>query len=191
MVAEAPSSRNQRSRVGPTALRRGSRSRRATTAAPDDVSEGGVAGDVKRGEVDGVLMRTAKALRRAYEAALEEQLDITLNEASVLSHLTGRRPLTQVELARRVGVSRARIGVHIDALMAKDAVRREADPSDRRVWKVSLTGSGRSLRQQSAHVNRTVRARVHQGLTDDDLDVLDRLLRIIYENVVMFSDDVG
>ena len=173
MGAKAPSSTNQRSRAGPTVLRRG------------------VAGDAKRAEVDRALMRTAKALRRAYGAALEEQLDITLNEAAVLSQLAGRRPLTQVELARRVGLSRARVGVHIDSLMAKDAVRREADPSDRRVWKVSLTRSGRSLCQQSVNVNRTVRAKVHQGLTNDDVDLLDRLLHTIQENVVMFSDDVG
>jgi MarR family transcriptional regulator for hemolysin len=167
------------------------RSRRVMAAAPDNVGADRVAGDLKRGEVDGALMRTAKALRRAYGAALEEQLHITLNEATVLAHLTGRRPLTQVELARRVGLSRARVGVHIDALMAKEAVQREADPSDRRVWKVSLTRSGRSLCQQSVHVNRAVRAKLHRGLTDDDLDVLGRLLHTIQQNVVTFCEDAG
>jgi DNA-binding MarR family transcriptional regulator len=136
-------------------------------------------------------MTTAKALRRAYDAALEEQLDITLNEATVLSELAGRQPLTQVELARRVGLSRARVGVHIDSLAAKGAVRREADPSDRRVWRVSLTRTGRALWKRSVDVNRVVRSKVHDGLTDGDIDALGRVLQAVHENIAMLSDRAG
>ena len=87
-------------------------------------------------------------------------------------------------------MSRARVGVHIDSLVAKEAVKRVADPADRRVWKVSLT-RGPVAVEAAVDVNRAVRASVHQGLSDDDLDVLDRLLRTIQENVVMFCDGAG
>jgi DNA-binding MarR family transcriptional regulator len=134
-------------------------------------------------------MTTAKELRRAYDAALEEQLDITLNEASVLSQLAEQRALTQVELARRVGLSRARVGFHVDSLVAKRAVRREADPADRRVWRVSLTRSGRSLWKRSVEVSRTVGVGVHAGMTDTDLEALDRVVRAIRRNVAVFTND--
>ena len=121
-------------------------------------------------------MATAKALRRAYDDALGARLGLDLHEANILAQLAAARSLTQVELARRVGVSRARVGVHIDALVDRGAVKRVADPADRRVWKVSLTRRGRSLWKQTVDVNRAVWASVHAGLSDDDLDVLDRLL---------------
>jgi MarR family transcriptional regulator, transcriptional regulator for hemolysin len=132
-------------------------------------------------------MATAKALRRAYDTALMEQLDISHNEALVLTRLaTG--PLTQVELARQVGLSRARVGVHIDSLVAKDAVRREADPADRRVWRVSLTRSGRLLWKRSVDVTRAVRARAHRGLGGCDLDGLTRQLEAIAANLASLAD---
>ena len=148
-------------------------------------------GPVGPEQVDAGLLATAKALRRAYDAALGKKLDITLNEANLLAQLAGRRSLTQVDLARHLGVSRARIGVHIDSLEAKAAVRRVADPNDRRVWRVSLTPRGRSMWKQSTDVSSAVRAGVHQGLSGEDLTVLDRLLLVIRENLDGPSGDNG
>ena len=141
--------------------------------------------------VDRVLMTTAKAIRRAYDAALQERLGLTLHEANILSRLAVTRSLTQVEVARCVGVSRARVGVHIDTLMARGAVVRVADPADRRVWKVSLTRRGRSLWKQAGDVNRIVRAAVHAGLSDADLDALDRLLLSLQDNLDVVAEDAG
>ncbi len=141
--------------------------------------------------VDRVLMTTAKAIRRAYDAALGERLSLTLHEADILWQLSDARSLTQVELARRVGVSPARIGVHIDSLAGREAVKRVADPADRRVWKVSLTRRGRSLWKQTVAVKGTVRASVHAGLSDGDLDLLDQLLGSLQENLDGVVEDVS
>src|ERR671928_1366805 len=94
--------------------------------------------------VEGTLLSTARAVRRAYDAAFAE-LGVNLSEASVLAHLQDSGPLTQTELARRIGTGRARMGAWIDGLVAKDAVERQADPNDRRVWKVALTPVGHTL----------------------------------------------
>ena len=115
-------------------------------AVPDNGDEaGGATRGAQTDRVDRALMATAKALRRAYDDALGARLGLVLHEANILSQLSAARSLTQVELARRVGVSRARVGVHIDSLVDHGAVKRVADPADRRVWKVSLTRRGRSL----------------------------------------------
>jgi DNA-binding MarR family transcriptional regulator len=133
-------------------------------------------------------MAIAKALRRTYDAALGERLRLTLHEANILSELSEARSLTQIELARRVGVSRARVGVHIDSLVAREAVARVADPADRRVWQVSLTRRGRSLWKQAMDVNRAVGSSAHAGLSDEELDVLDRLLLSLQENLGVVTD---
>jgi len=131
--------------------------------------------------VEGTLLSTARAVRRAYDAAFAD-LGVNLSEASVLAHLRDGGPLTQTELARRIGTGRARIGAWIDSLVAKGAVVREADPHDRRVWNVALTPAGQQLWEQTARVDRTIRKVLRAGSTRDDRARLDALLTLINRN---------
>ncbi len=131
--------------------------------------------------VEGTLLSTARAVRRAYDAALAE-LGVNLSEASVLAHLRDSGPLTQTELARRIGTGRARMGAWIDGLVAKGAVVREADPQDRRVWKVALTPAGENLWGETARIDRSIRRVLRAGSTPEDRARLDALLTLINRN---------
>jgi DNA-binding MarR family transcriptional regulator len=126
-------------------------------------------------------MAAARSVRRAYDDAFAS-VELNLSEASVLAYLANGGALTQVELARRIGASRARIGVHVDALEAKQAVRRDPDPTDRRVWLVSLTPTGRDLWQRSMEADRALRRRLRAGTTAEERTVLDAALARIREN---------
>jgi MarR family transcriptional regulator, transcriptional regulator for hemolysin len=139
--------------------------------------------------VEGTLLSTARAVRRAYDAAFEE-LGVNLSEASVLAHLRDGGALTQTELARRVGTGRARMGAWIDSLVAKGAVVREADPNDRRVWKVALTPDGQHLWEQTARVDRTIRKVLRAGSTTEDRARLDALLTLINRNADTLVDRI-
>ena len=131
--------------------------------------------------VEGTLLSTARAVRRAYDSALAD-LGVNLSEASVLAHLHDAGALTQTELARRVGTGRARMGAWIDALVAKELVVREADPHDRRVWKVALTTAGQALWEKTARVDRSIRRVLRAGSTPEDRTRLDALLTLINRN---------
>jgi MarR family transcriptional regulator, transcriptional regulator for hemolysin len=137
--------------------------------------------------VEGTLLSTARAVRRAYDAALAE-LGVNLSEASVLAHLRDGGPLTQTDLARRIGTGRARMGAWIDGLVAKGSVVREADPHDRRVWKVALTPEGQALWAETARVDRSIRRTLREGTTADDRARLDALLTIINRNADKLAD---
>jgi MarR family transcriptional regulator, transcriptional regulator for hemolysin len=137
--------------------------------------------------VEGTLLSTARAVRRAYDAAFAE-LGVNLSEASVLAHLRDGGPLTQTELARRIGTGRARMGAWIDSLVAKGAVVREADPHDRRVWKVALTTDGQHLWERTARVDRTIRKVLRAGSTPEDRARLDALLTLINRNADTLVD---
>src|SRR5579862_562133 len=86
--------------------------------------------------VEGTLMSTARAVRRAYDKRLKDA-GVHLGEASLLAHLADGGSLTQVELAKRIGTGRANVGVLVDGLEEKGLVQRNADPTDRRVWLVA------------------------------------------------------
>jgi len=139
--------------------------------------------------VEGTLLSTARAVRRAYDAALAKA-GVNLSEASVLAHLQSGGPLTQTELARRIGTGRARIGAWIDGLVEKGAVAREADPQDRRVWNVALTPAGRALWAETARIDRSIRRVLRDGTTEEDRAHLDALLTLINRNAdTLVGDD--
>ena len=131
--------------------------------------------------VEGTLMSTARAVRRAYDAALAG-LGVNLSEASVLAHLQDAGPLTQTELSRRIGTGRARMGAWIDGLVAKGAVERRADPHDRRVWNVALTPVGHELWHETVQIDRGIRKALRAGSSPDDRARLDALLTLINRN---------
>jgi DNA-binding MarR family transcriptional regulator len=127
-------------------------------------------------------LSTARAVRRAYDRCLAE-VGVHLTEASILAHVGDGGPLTQVELARRIGTSRARLGAHVDTLEAKGAVERRADPTDRRVWRVALTPAGRELWARTIEIDRAVRRHLRAGTSAEERRQLDELLALIERNV--------
>jgi MarR family transcriptional regulator, transcriptional regulator for hemolysin len=139
--------------------------------------------------VEGTLLSTARAVRRAYDAALAKA-GVNLSEASVLAHLQDSGALTQTDLARRIGTGRARMGAWIDGLVEKGAVVREPDPNDRRVWMVALTPAGHTLWAETARIDRSIRRVLRDGTTEEDRARLDALLTVINRNadVLLASD---
>ena len=131
---------------------------------------------------EGTLLTTARIVRRTYDAALAA-IGINLAEATVLAYLGSSGALTQVELARRIGTGKARIGAYIDSLQVAGAVQRSPDPSDRRVWSVSLTEQGHELWSKSQAIDRSVRRRLRAGIAADDLTLLDAMLVQIADNL--------
>src|SRR5581483_8387222 len=122
----------------------------------------------------------ARAMTVARPAGPE--LGVNLSEASVLAHLRDSGPLTQTELARRIGTGRARMGAWIDGLVAKGAVERRSDPHDRRVWNVALTPAGHRLWQATAGIDRSIRKVLRAGSSPEDRARLDALLTLINRN---------
>jgi MarR family transcriptional regulator, transcriptional regulator for hemolysin len=135
---------------------------------------------------EGTIMSTARVMRRAYDRAFSD-IGINLAEATILAHLVDGQ-LTQSELARRVGTSRARIGGSIDSLVPKGAVRRVADVTDRRVWLVTLTDEGHAIWERSVAADRELRKRIRVGTTNKQREELDKLLTLIQKNVLDLLD---
>jgi MarR family transcriptional regulator for hemolysin len=132
-------------------------------------------------------MSTARAMRRAYDRAFAD-IGINLAEATILAHLVDGQ-LTQSDLARRVGTSRARIGASIDSLVPKGAVERVADAADRRVWLVTLTDEGRAMWERSVAADRELRKRVRIGTTSKQREQLDELLMVMQKNLLDLLDE--
>jgi len=83
------------------------------------------------------------------------ELGLTAPEAGVLRLLAAAPGLSQRALASRLGSAPSRVVVLVDALEAKDLVRRERSATDRRNHELRLTDDGVAM---FARLGRTARA---------------------------------
>ena len=141
--------------------------------------------------IEGKLISAARAVRQAYDRCLSE-LGVNLSQASVLANLGNNGPLTQVELARRIGTSRARVGVYVDMLESEGAVERQADPTDRRVWLVSLTSDGVELWNRTIDIDHYVRRHLRVGTTAAQREQLEKILEqlLLNADAIPIAEDI-
>src|SRR5581483_8218309 len=98
-------------------------------------------------------------------------------------------PLTQVELATRIGTGRANVGLLIDSLERKGHVVRASNPNDRRVWLIQLTDQGQAVWERTAEIDRAIRYQLRAGTTAAERDQLDSLLTRTHANAEVILAD--
>jgi DNA-binding MarR family transcriptional regulator len=93
--------------------------------------------------------------------------------------IVSTRPLSQWELAQRIGVTASVVVDMLDELEDLDAVRRSPDATDRRRRRIELTETGRQLRRQAIRAAREVDAELLTGLPHTEREtVCDLLTRL-------------
>lgn len=132
--------------------------------------------------VEIALIDTARRLRNAFDHRLAE-LDLNLNQASLLAFVNDFGGTNQTELAELVGVGRASCGAMIDQLEARGLVTRNPDPHDRRVWLVGITDEGSALVQRFYAVDECFRQEIRHGISREERQQLATLLERLGTNV--------
>ena len=130
----------------------------------------------------GILVsRSARALDRALDQALSAAGG-SLAAWLVLQALGTADHATQAEVARTVGVRQPTLTHHLDSLERSGFVTRHRDAGDRRAQRVLLTDEGRRLFVRLRRVAAAFDGRLRAGLSDDEVDVLERRLRQLVDN---------
>lgn len=128
------------------------------------------------------MIHTARRLRSAFDLRLNE-LDLNLNQASLLAFVNDFGGTNQTELAEMVGVGRASCGTMIDQLEARGLVERQPDADDRRVWLVAITPEGSALVEQFYAVDEEFRKDIRRDISRDERQQLASLLERLGTNV--------
>jgi len=136
---------------------------------------------------ESTLMATSKSIRRAYDLRLQP-VGLNLSEACLLSYVTEHAPLTQTQVADRIGMGRAPAGAIVDRLCRDELLIRMPDPSDRRVWSLEATTSGMRLADQVASIDRELRNELRNGLTRAERDHLATILLQVQRNLARVLD---
>ena len=113
----------------------------------------------------------------------EQNLPITPEQFSVLSHLWQKDGVQQSELALCTNRNRANVTRILDILERESIVERRDDAKDRRVFRIYLTEKGKSLRDATAKCAEQTIQDSLKGLTKDEIDTCIKVLLKIKSNV--------
>jgi DNA-binding MarR family transcriptional regulator len=113
----------------------------------------------------------------------EQNLPITPEQFSVLSHLWQKDGVQQSELALCTNRNRANVTRILDILERESIVERRDDANDRRVFRIYLTEKGKSLRDATAKCAEQTIIDSLKGLTKDEIDTCIKVLLKIKSNV--------
>jgi DNA-binding MarR family transcriptional regulator len=126
--------------------------------------------------------RIRRGLRREFEARTAA-LDITAPQFLLLSELWEQDGMAASDLAREVYLTAGAVTGLLDRLEAKELLRRERDPNDRRALRVWLTPAGRALRAPLMGIIREVNEKALEGLSEAERQQLARMLEHVARNV--------
>lgn len=108
-------------------------------------------------------------VHRALNQSLAE-LDLSLAQHEILLSIWQNSGITQKALAENLLVVKSNVSALLKKLEARGLVRRAPDPADSRNNRLTLTGAGRALVQQSfARQNRIIDA-MASVMSDEDLE---------------------
>ncbi len=131
-----------------------------------------------------IIYRTALALKAALQRFFKENgYEITAEQWAIVRHLWEEDGLSQRELGEKTSKDKPNITRMIDALEQKRLVFRQPDPRDRRKYCIYLTKEGKSLQERLLPLAQTLRERVTQNLTPQEIDLLKGTLDKIYQNI--------
>jgi DNA-binding MarR family transcriptional regulator len=127
----------------------------------------------------GYLLKHAQLRLADLTAAAMAPFGITGRQLAVLIATDSRAPLSQQEVARRLGVDRTTMVLLIDELEDKRLVQRRQDPGDRRKNVVALTDAGRATLRQASSASAEAERLFLGPLSGDEATQLRQALREI------------
>ena len=93
------------------------------------------------------IVLLAREITKTFEFIFSE-FDLNLTDVALISLINQSDAFTQSQLAKSLGIGKARLGIVIKDLETKNILERTIDPYDRRVWLIKLTQEGDALRKK-------------------------------------------
>ena len=120
------------------------------------------------------IVLLAREITKTFEFIFSE-FDLNLTDVALISLIGQSDTFTQSQLAKSLGIGKARLGIVIKGLETKNILERSVDPYDRRVWLIKLTQEGDALRKKLQDKyfllkdisNEFVDLQNHQNLADN------------------------
>lgn len=117
-------------------------------------------------------------LRSAFEQRLQD-VKVTGLQYGILSIVSEGPRFSAADLARSCHVTPQSMCESVSTLEQKGLVRREVDPSNRRILRISITADGSKMLARCEKEMKTVEKQIFSCLSKDELDQFRSALRRI------------
>lgn len=107
------------------------------------------------------------------------ELGLRIGDHEVLATLTTTPGITQQELAARCFVTKSGVSMLLAQLEAKGWVRREADASDARVKRLTLTAAGEKIAARSLKIQSEVVTAMVVGSSEAELTFVTNVMEAV------------
>lgn len=129
-----------------------------------------------------LLAEVTRLLRAAFDEEME-RLGLTRSQWHALIYVLRLETPSQTELADALEVARPSVGALIDQLEKSEYVTREADPRDRRVWRVVPTAFALERSEEIARLAENVANKAFDGLSQNQLEAASSAIQVIRQNL--------
>lgn len=132
-----------------------------------------------------LIQRASRTLRVLFLRMMEERSGgVTPEMWLVLSRLYARDGQYQTQIADSTFRDRPNTSRILAGLEERGYVRRQRDPDDRRRMRIHLTERGEEFVREMAPLAARTRDGLYEGLSDDELRMVHRVLRRIERNAL-------
>ncbi len=104
------------------------------------------------------------------------------SHGEILGALVYRGPLPMTAIAQIIDKDKSTITALVNKLVNLGYVQKSKHESDARISLISLTEKGAALKSEILNVGKELRARSYQGISDEEGEILIRLLAKIDKN---------
>ena len=122
------------------------------------------------------LLSVAQRRLQRWIAVQTQQSGVTAAQLGLLFVLGQRDGVLMGEAGAALDLGPPGISGLVDRMTAANLIRRRADPDDGRAWRLWLTPAGRAALAQSKAGLTEINARLTDGFTDAEIDVVERWL---------------
>ena len=122
------------------------------------------------------LLNVAQRRLQRWVAARTEKSGVTATQSGLLFILGQRDGVLMGEAGTALDLGPPGISGLVDRMTTANLIRRRADPDDGRAWRLWLTPAGRAALAQSKAGLAEVNARLSEGFTEAEIDIVARWL---------------
>ena len=122
------------------------------------------------------LLTVAQRRMQRWMAARTQATGVTAAQSGLLFVLGQRDGVSIGEAGATLDLGPPGISGLVDRMTAAGLIRRRADPDDGRAWRLWLTPAGRAALARSKTGLAEINARLMEGFTDAEIDVVARWL---------------
>ncbi|MEH2567264.1 MarR family winged helix-turn-helix transcriptional regulator [Bradyrhizobium sp. AZCC 2289] len=122
------------------------------------------------------LLNVAQRRLQRWAAARTQDSGVTAAQSGLLFILGQRDGVLMGEAGAALDLGPPGISGLVDRMTAANLIRRRADPDDGRAWRLWLTPTGRGALAQAKAGLAEINARLTEGFTEAEIDVVARWL---------------